>query len=268
MSSFPAFDLVIFRGSLPPDLEARVAEVFGTLRSAAKQDLVCKVAEALRTYYFNRLGSALPTESSQAARLRRIRDVAKTLMALLHAERDGDDRSPEPDDFRVDLDRDLGVPLSEVLLAAAQHDDELYQVLASDIVAPGGVISSAMVRGNELVLTHHAALRIATMGIAALAAAADRAHESAAEAVLPGRGGRRRTQVKPTTTLIIELIAVYAELRARHPNSGPPLAYSANSHLDRFVKTILGYAQNHWDELRHVSDGAIRAAYHKYRRAR
>jgi hypothetical protein len=229
--------------------------------------LVCQVAEALRTYYFNRLGSALPTESSQAAHLRRIRDVAQTLMGLLHAEHNGDERSPEPDDFRIDLDRDLGVPLSGVLLAAAQHDDELYRVLTSGIVAPGGVISSAMIRGNELVLTHHAALRIATMGIAPLTAAAGLAHESAAEAVLPGRGGRRRTQVKPTTTLIVDLIDVYAELRARYPNSGPPLAYSA-SHLDRFVKTILGYAQNHWDELRHVSDGAIRAAYRKYRQTR
>jgi len=49
MSSFPAFDLVVFRGSLPPDLEARVAEAFGILPPAANRDLVCLVAEALRT---------------------------------------------------------------------------------------------------------------------------------------------------------------------------------------------------------------------------
>lgn len=266
--AFCAFDLAVFQRRLPPDLEARVTEVFGILPPSANQGLACEVAEALLAYFFKRLGSELPPESSRAARFRRIRDVARTLMALLHAERDDDDRLPEIDDFQVALDSDLGVPLSEILLTAAQHDDELYRVLTSGIGAPGGVISTAMVRGTELALTHHAALRIATMGVAPIAAAADLAHKNAAEAVLPGRGGRRRTQVKPTTTLIVDLIALYAELRERYPSSGPPLAYSVNGHLDRFVKTILGYAQNHWDELRHVGDGAIRAAYRKYRQGR
>jgi hypothetical protein len=91
--------------------------------------------------------------------------------------------------------------------------------------------------------------------------AAQRAYEQAVEDIEPGRGGRRHTQRKPITSLLRDLVDVYAVMRKRYPRSGPPLGYSKGGPLERFVRAALACAEDRYPELRHVSEGAIRAAY-------
>jgi hypothetical protein len=120
-------------------------------------------------------------------------------------------------------------------------------------------------RGNRILLTHHAALRMATLFLKPLIDAAQRAYEEAVKDIKPGRGGHRHTQRKPTTSLLGDLVEVYAVMRQRFPKSGPPLGYSKGGPLERFIRAALACGLKQHPELRYVSEGAIRAAYRTYR---
>ena len=242
-----------------------LTEAFGKLPRRGAKELEERVTGAFLRYYWAQVGNSRSSGSMQAQHYQLVRAAAERLAALLQLDPREAMRGQMLAPLGPKLDAGLGIALCHAMIKQAELDDDICRILTIAWPPPGGAVVEGILRGNRILLTHHAALRMVTLFLKPLVDAAQRAYEEAVKDIKRGRGGQRHTQRKPTTSLLGDLVEVYAVMRQHFPKSGPPLGYSKGGPLERFIHAALACGREQYPELRYISEGAIRATYRAYR---
>jgi hypothetical protein len=235
------------RGQIPPESFAAVLDAFGELPEVGQYDLAIRI-NSLKIYELRKLveKQQFPLPYQQKTRLTRTGASARALLALLgiaNAEsvakgvRRGSIHPIVPPTLLLELYR-VAVERRPTATASAEERMTTLLILLSDLVE-----------------------------------AAERCALETGTQYRPSRGGSRREgQITAEVELIQAIIASYAELRSRFPNSGPPPAFEKT--LRKFVRSALKlvvsasrFVDTHLHEPSRITDDAVRAAFNRWRHA-
>jgi hypothetical protein len=236
------------RCQIPRESFAAVLDAFGELPEEGQYDLAVRIISASGIYELRELveRQRFPLPHMQQKHLSRIGASARALLALLgiaNAEsvakgvRRGSIHPTVPPTLLLELYR-IAVERRPTATASAQERITTLIMLLSDLVET-----------------------------------AERCALETGTRYRHGRGGERRAgQVTAEVELIRAIIASYAELRNRFPNSGPPPAFDKT--LRKFVRSALKlvvsasrFVDTHLFEPGRITDDAIRAVFNRWRHA-
>jgi hypothetical protein len=234
------------RGQIPPDSFAAVPDAFGELPEEGQYDLALRIMNASGIYELRELveRQRFPLPHMQQKHLRRIGASARALLALLGI---ANAESVAKGVLRGSIDSKVPPTLLP----------ELYRVA---VERRPTATASAQERMTTLIML-----------LSDLVEAAERCALETRTRYRHGRGGERRAgQVTAEVELIRAIIASYAELRNRFPNSGPLPAFDKT--LRKFVRSALKlvvsasrFVDTHLHEPSRITDEAIRAAFNRWR---
>jgi hypothetical protein len=234
------------RAQIPPEKFAAVLSAFGRLPERGQYTLAARIIHVSQIYELRKLveKQQFPLPHQQRERLNRIGASARGLLALLGVN--------EPKSVAGGVRRGSIHPTATTSLLMG-----LYRVAVER--RPATATASADERLTTLILL-----------LSDLVEAAERCALETGTQYRKGRGGQRRAgQITAEVELMQGIIASYAELRKRFPNSGPQPAF--NQPLRKFVRSALKLVSaSHFADLNllkptRITDAAIRGAFNRWR---
>ena len=259
------------RCQISPQSFAAMLDAFGELPEEGQYDLAVRIIKASTIYELRKLVEPqFPLPHEHQSRLKSISISAKHLLALLGI---NDAKSvargiyprveirinkattpPTVTTDPVELPPQVTIHPTATLLLTW-----LYRVAVDR--RPATANASAGERLTSLIML-----------LSDLVEAAERCALEIGTQYRKGQGGKRRAGHTAEVELIRAIIASYAELRNRFPNSGPPLAFDKT--LRKFIRLVLKlvvsasrFVDTHLPEPSRITDDAIRPAFNRWRRA-
>ena len=246
LDRYPIFQEMYHCGLTSEQLRC-ISDEFGTLSEIGRKRLHLGIISVLQRHWFRDWGWGQGTPASRLANyFRAMENRASELLSLLGK---GIGHTEEyPLEANANLTSRLGDAIAQVLIEEGR-DSLVWQRILRAIPAEGRVVGGVPTEagGLPIAVTGGGSLNLVTMTLAVLAEATSRVRAEARAAVNPGRGGARRKGRTPSSAIALNLIALYCDMRARYPDSGPAPGYSRGGPLSRFV---LGKADRrcfHWE---------------------
>src|SRR5208282_3006476 len=135
-----------------------------------------------------------------------------------------------------------GLYLAQALIDEATQNETLARLLRNLDLLGDGIIVTGTIENSRIPIPHRTALNLAALILAPISKAASRARKEATAAVIPGKGGARRSGRTPSSELVSDLIRIYFLVRRKYPASGSAKGYSPGGPLPRFVLAVFAAA--------------------------